>query len=60
MKKSQFNIQLPEHIIDAVKASASKNIRNPSQETEAALREWLNLYDDLYDERMVKAAGEVS
>ena len=60
MKKSQFNIQLPLNIIDAVKESASKNIRNPSQETEAALREWLNLYDDLYEEKLIKAAGEVS
>jgi len=60
MKKSQFNIQLPLNIIDAVKASASKNIRNPSQETEAALRSWLNIHDDLHRNQLIKAAGEVS
>ena len=60
MKKSQFNIQLPLNIIDAVKASASKNIRNPSQETEAALRSWLNIHDDLHGNQLIKAAGEVS
>tara|TARA_R110002126_G_scaffold177829_2_gene326809 strand:- start:467 stop:649 length:183 start_codon:yes stop_codon:yes gene_type:complete len=60
MTKSQFNISLPDFLIEAVKLSASRNIRNHSEETEAALRSWLNLHDDLYDEKLVKAAGEVS
>ena len=47
MKKRQFNIKLPDHIIRAVKLKALQNYRDTSREVEVALRNHLNMHDDL-------------
>ncbi len=57
MKKRQFNIKLPDHIIRAVKLKALQNYRDTSREVEVALRNHLDIHDDLH-EAAVKAAGE--
>ena len=57
MKKRQFNIKLPEDLIRAVKMRAFQNYRDTSREVEVALRNHLDIHDDLH-EASVKAAGE--
>ena len=59
MKKRQFNIKLPDHLIRAVKMKAFENYRDTSREVEIALRNHLNIHDDLH-EASVKAAGETN
>ena len=42
MKKRQFNIKLPDHLIRAVKMKAFENYRDTSREVEIALRNHLD------------------
>jgi len=59
MKKRQFNIKLPDHLIRAVKMKAFENYRDTSREVEIALRNHLDIHDDLHD-AAVKAARETN
>ena len=59
MEKRQFNIKLPDHIIRAVKLKALENYRDTSREVEVALRNHLNMHDDLHV-AAVKAARETN
>ena len=59
MEKRQFNIKLPDHIIRAVKLKALQNYRDTSREVEVALRNHLNMHDDLHV-AAVKAARETN
>ena len=59
MKKRQFNIKLPDHIIRAVKLKALQNYRDTSREVEIALRNHLDMHDDLHV-AAVKAARETN
>ena len=59
MKKRQFNIKLPDHLIRAVKMKAFENYRDTSREVEIALRNHLDMHDDLHD-ASVKAARETN
>jgi|TARA_R110000803_G_scaffold22788_1_gene56423 hypothetical protein len=59
MKKRQFNIKLPDHLIRAVKMKAFENYRDTSREVEIALRNHLDMHDDLHV-AAVKAARETN
>jgi len=59
MKKRQFNIKLPDHLIRAVKLKALQNYRDTSREVEIALRNHLDMHDDLHV-AAVKAARETN
>ena len=59
MKKRQFNIKLPDHIIRAIKLKALENYRDTSREVEVALRNHLDMHDDLHV-AAVKAARETN
>lgn len=59
MEKRQFNIKLPDHIIRAVKLKALQNYRDTSREVEIALRNHLDMHDDLHV-AAVKAARETN
>ena len=59
MKKRQFNIKLPDHIIRAIKLKALQNYRDTSREVEIALRNHLDMHDDLHV-AAVKAARETN
>tara|TARA_R110002124_G_scaffold176279_2_gene344266 strand:+ start:197 stop:376 length:180 start_codon:yes stop_codon:yes gene_type:complete len=59
MKKRQFNIKLPDHLIRAIKLKALQNYRDTSREVEIALRNHLDMHDDLHV-AAVKAARETN
>ena len=59
MKKRQYNIKLPDHLIRAVKLKALQNYRDTSREVEIALRNHLDMHDDLHV-AAVKAARETN
>ena len=59
MEKRQFNIKLPDHIIRAIKLKALQNYRDTSREVEIALRNHLDMHDDLHV-AAVKAARETN
>ena len=57
--KKQFNVTLPANITKAMRIKAAENSHSLADETELALRQWLQIDDDLLPAR-VKAAGQVA
>ena len=58
-EKKQFNVTLPANVTKAMRIKAAQNGHSLADETELALRQWLQIDDDLFPAR-VKAAGQVA
>jgi len=58
-ERKQFNVTIAENVSRAMRFAALKNKHSLADETELALRQWLQMDDDLLPSK-VKAAGQVS
>lgn len=57
--KKQFNVTIAANITKLMRIKAAQNGHSLADETELALRQWLQIDDDLLPAR-VKAAGQVA